>query len=206
MPGRVFLTWPLGKVAAALGWPVPDLPGDPPRRNIAPGQEVLALTPEGLTRMRWGMIPVGRVNARGRPVMEMIVNARSETVFGKPAFAEVGRAVLPVNGWHEWTGEGRGKTALRITLGDPDALLLFAAISDVWTAPGRARLCQLTTVTCPPNAELRPIHDRMAVILAPADLSAWLTGPPEVAAALMRPLAEGRLKIEPAADVDWDAL
>ena len=45
-----------------------------------------------LTRMRWGMIPVGRVNARGRPVMETIVNARSETVFEKSAFQGVGRA------------------------------------------------------------------------------------------------------------------
>lgn len=105
MPGRVFLTTPVQQVARVLGVSADAVAEEPPRRNIAPGQAVLALTATGLRRMRWGMIPVGRVNARGRPVMETIINARSETVFGKTAFADVGRAVLPVDGWYEWTGE-----------------------------------------------------------------------------------------------------
>ena len=80
MPGRLFLTRPMDEIGAVLGRD--DLPDQPPRRNIAPGQEVLVLTAGGPQMMRWGMIPVGRTNARGRPVMETIVNARSETLFG----------------------------------------------------------------------------------------------------------------------------
>ena len=57
--------------------------------------------------MRWGMIPVGRVNARGRPVMETIVNARSETLFEKTAFQGVARCLVPADGWYEWTGAVR---------------------------------------------------------------------------------------------------
>ena len=83
MPGRLFLTRSAIEIAGELG--VRDVPADPPRHNIAPGQEVLVLTLEGVQRMRWGIIPVGRKNARGRPVMEMIINARSETVFDKSA-------------------------------------------------------------------------------------------------------------------------
>ena len=80
MPGRMFLERPLTDVASVLG--IDDVPRDEiPRRNISPGEEVIVCTPgHRLERMRWGMIPVGRVNARGRPVLDTIINARSETV------------------------------------------------------------------------------------------------------------------------------
>ncbi|MCB1343513.1 MAG: SOS response-associated peptidase [Pseudooceanicola sp.] len=202
MPGRVFLTTPLHEIAALFG--VEPLADEPPRRNIAPGQQVVALTPEGMQHMRWGMIPVGRVNARGRPVMETIVNARSETVFDKSAFAGTGRAVLPVDGWYEWTGKTRRKTAWRIRSAD-GAPLFFAAITDTWTAPGGPVVPQIATVTCEPNADVRPVHHRMAVILAPSDVALWLAGPEAEAAALMRPWPDGRLLVAEAAAVDWEA-
>jgi|GEM_PF-5576020 len=105
MPGRLFLTRPMAEVAAWLAGTGPVLsdavtkdpfPNDPPRYNIAPGQQVICRTARGLEHARWGMIPVGRVNARRRPVMETILNARSGTVFDKMAFA----------GWHTLRGQG----------------------------------------------------------------------------------------------------
>ena len=116
MPGRLFL----------ISDPcLPNVAAPPPRRNIKPGEMVWTLTADGPREMRWGMIPVGRVNARGRPVMETIINARSETVFDKSAFAGVQRAVVPADGWYEWTGEKRRKTPWQITRKD-NALLWFA--------------------------------------------------------------------------------
>ena len=155
---------------------------------------MVALTALGLTRMRWGIIPVGRVNARGRPVMETIINARSETVFDKSAFDGVGRAVLPVSGWYEWTGEKRRKTAWRITPKSGE-FLWFAAITDIWIAPGGLQVPQLATVTCEPNTDVKPIHHRMAVILETADIPLWLTGQAEDVSHLMRPWPDGRLQI-----------
>lgn len=204
MPGRVFLTEPPAALAAALGVSPDPVSEEPARLNIAPGQDVVALSANGLMRMRWGIIPVGRVNARGRPVMETIVNARSETVFDKTAFAGVGRAILPVNGWYEWTGEKRRKTAWRITPRD-GGLLYFAAISDVWQAPGGQRLHQLAPVTCAPSGDVRDVHHRMAVILDKADIAAWLHAPDAEAQQLMRPWPDGRLTVEPAAGIDWTA-
>ncbi|MEM8536487.1 MAG: SOS response-associated peptidase [Pseudomonadota bacterium] len=163
MPGRYFLT----EDVAGLD--------EPPRYNVSPGQEVITQTADGFQRMRWGMIPVGRVNARGRPVMETIVNARSETVFDKSAFADVQRAVVPANGWYEWTGEARRKQPWRITRKD-GALLWFAAIYDIWAAPGGLQVHQVATVTCPPSADVRDIHHRMGVILTDDQRQAWLTG------------------------------
>lgn len=204
MPGRVFLTSSPEEIAEALGVSADPVADEPPRRNIAPGQHVVALTETGLGRMRWGMIPVGRVNARGRPVMETIVNARSETVFDKSAFDGVGRAVLPVNGWYEWTGEKRRKAAHRIVPKDDD-FLFFAAISDAWTAPGGKIVKQLATVTCEPSGDVRDIHHRMAVILRADDIQTWLTGDPDQASKLMVPWPDGKLHVEEAHDVDWTA-
>ena len=150
------------------------------------------------------MIPVGRVNARGRPVMETIVNARSETVFSKSAFTGVGRCVVPADGWYEWTGDKRRKTAWRIGL-KSGAVMGFAAISDVWNGPGGIEVPQVATVTCVPNADVEPIHHRMGVILSPEEFGVWLEGSEEEAATLMRALPNGVLEIAEAGDVDWSA-
>lgn len=201
MPGRFFLTTPMPEIADWIGADVGAVAEETPRRNIAPGQEVVCLTEQGFQRMRWGIIPVGRKNARGRPVMETIVNARSETVFDKSAFDGVGRAVVIVDGWYEWTGEKRRKTAWRIFGPEP---LIFAAITDVWAAPGGREVAQVATVTCAPNADVAPIHHRMGVLLRREDVSLWLNGSEADVTPLMVPWPKGLLTIEQAIDVDWD--
>jgi putative SOS response-associated peptidase YedK len=203
MPGRLFLTTPLEALCARFG-ATTTLAAQPARRNMAPGQEIVVLTPaREIVAMRWGIVPVGRVNARGRPVMEVIVNARSETVFQKSAFKGTGRAVIPVDGWYEWTGETRRKKAWRISGADGQPLA-FAAITDVWTAPGGKVLPQAAPVTCAPNADVAAVHDRMGVLLDPEGVAVWLDGSTDEAAALARPWPVGRLKIEEAVGVDWD--
>ncbi|MBO9397338.1 SOS response-associated peptidase [Shimia sp. R9_2] len=202
MPGRFFLTTTMRDVGQWVSADASAVEDEPPRRNIAPGQEVVCLTSSGFQRMRWGIIPVGRVNARGRPVMETIINARSETVFDKSAFEGTGRAVIIVDGWYEWTGEARRKTAWLISGDEP---LIFAAITDVWKAPGGREVRQVAAVTCAPNADVAPIHHRMGVLLEKQDVPLWLEGSPEEVGPLMVPWPDGRLKIEEASDVDWDA-
>lgn len=213
MPGRLFLETPLRVLAdraSAAGLPGSWVEGeraedDPPRRNIQPGQQVAVLTAEGWRRMRWGIVPVGRVNARGRPVMETIINARSETVFSKTAFDGVGRAAMPADGWYEWTGQTRRKTAWRLASGD-GAPLWFAAITDAWAPPGGGtKLWQVAAVTCEPSKQVAEIHHRMGVLLREPDLPTWISGSEEEAAALARPWPEGALSIEEARDVDWSA-
>ena len=203
MPGRFFLTDPMSALEDALGVSAGAIGNEPARCNIAPGQEIVVFNGT-LSRMRWGIVPVGRVNARGRPVMEQIINARSETVFDKSAFEGVGRAVIPVNGWYEWTGEKRKKTAWRIASKE-HGFLYFAAITDVWTAPGGLRVPQVAAVTCAPNADVAPIHHRMGVLLERDDLPVWMGDDLEAAKSLMVPWPEGRLEISQARDVNWDA-
>ena len=175
MPGRVFLTDPPDVIAATLGEVVAPIADEKPRYNIAPGQEVVALTVAGLTRMRWGMIPVGRVNARGRPVMKTIVNARSETVFDKSAFAGVGRAVLPVNGWYEWTGEKGQKTPHAVLSNSNENTLWFAGLASRWD-----ELLTCTIMTRAANADVADIHHRMPVILNLDERELWLSDSDQV--------------------------
>ncbi len=204
MPGRLILETPVAAVAAFLGVEAGAVADEPVRRNIAPGQEVVTCAEGRLQRMRWGMIPVGRVNARGRPVMETIVNARSETVFEKSAFAGVRRAIVPADGWYEWTGAVRRKTAWRIGRKDGRPLA-FAAIWDVWTAPGGRELRQVATLTCAPNADVTKVHNRMGVLLEPAQFPQWLDGDEDAAKALLGPCPEGLLEVREAVGVDWSA-
>jgi len=202
MPGRFFLTSPTTEIATHLGADAGGL-NEPPRSNISPGQDIIVGLPKRvLSKMRWGIIPVGRVNARGRPVMETVINARSETVFAKSAFDGVRRCLVPVDGWYEWTGEKRHKTAWRIArvTGEP---IVFAGIYDVWHGPGGTRLPQVATLTCAPSADVRDIHHRMGVILAPEDFGTWLTGSQDQASLLMQPLTDGSLVVEEARKVDW---
>ena len=175
MPGRVYLTSDQTAIAEHMGAIVQ---GEitMPRLDLAPGEEMHVMTPDRVLQpMRWGMIMSGRTNARRRPVMETIVNARSETVFQKSAFKGVSRGLVPVNGWYGWTGKPRRKIRWRIRRAD-EGLLVFAAIFDVWTAPGGIEVPQVATITCEPNDLIRPIHHRMGAILEPDDWEPWLAG------------------------------
>lgn len=59
----------------------------------------------------------------------------------------------------------------------------------------RVTACILTTEA---NELLAPIHDRMPVIIDPADFSAWLDSKatPEAVASLLRPYPAGRMVAE----------
>ena len=172
-----------------------------PRANIKPGQDIAVLTDQGWSMMRWGIIPVGRVNARGRPVMETLINARSETVLNKTAYQGVKRAIVPISGWYEWTGEKRKKTPWNLSLKSGDPLVL-AAIWDTWNGPGGVTLDQVATLTQEPNKDVAPIHHRMGVFLEGVDIDQWLTGDGAVPT---KTLGEGLLRIEKETGVDWNA-
>ena len=193
----------MADLGAALDVPTGIGGDEPVRDNIAPGQEIVVFDGT-LRRMRWGIVPVGRVNARGRPVMEQIINARSETVFDKSAFDGVGRAVIPVNGWYEWTGEKRRKTAWRLAP-KGGGFLYFAAITDVWTAPGGLEVPQVAAGTCAPNTDVAAIQHRMGVLLTRDSLDVWMGDDLGAAKALMEPWPVGQLEIIEAKGVNWDA-
>ena len=52
----------------------------------------------------------------------------------------------------------------------------FAGLWDVWTNPGGERIESCTIITTAANAVIKPLHDRMPLIIAPDDYRDWLTG------------------------------
>ncbi|HYX77867.1 MAG TPA: SOS response-associated peptidase [Solirubrobacterales bacterium] len=149
------------------------------RYNIAPTDPVLAVrrARDGRReagRLRWGLVP-GRWAERrsGGP----LINARVETLRQQGAFAESfreRRCLIPADGFYEWRKDEAGSTPLWISRSDSD-LFAFAGI---WAAlparDGSAELHSCAIVTCEPNELIRPLHDRMPVVLMPELEARWL--------------------------------
>ena len=75
--------------------------------------------------------------------------------------------------------------------------MAFAGLWQDWRGPeGWISTCAI--VTCPANAVLAPIHDRMPVVVAPEDFALWLGEAGPGAARLMVPAPEEALVAEPA--------
>ena len=103
-----------------------------------------------------------------------MINLRSESVATRPAFRDAfrrRRCLVPADGFYEWApGSGR-RQAFHITRKDGRAL----AFAGLWEPAGRGEAPAAAVIlTTEPNDLLRPIHDRMPVIVDPADYDRWL--------------------------------
>jgi putative SOS response-associated peptidase YedK len=79
-------------------------------------------------------------------------------------------------GWdlYEWRREGKGKVPMRIAMKDRQ-LFTFAGLWDVWRGdPDGGELYTFTIITTNANALLRPIHNRMPVIIDRLASNHWL--------------------------------
>jgi len=162
-----------------------------PRYNVAPTQPVPAArgsTGARIESLRWGLVPFF---AKDPSIGSRMINARSETVAEKPAFREPfreRRCLVLADGFYEWRKNPDGKTKtpihLRLRGGRPFA---FAGLWDRWRPRGPAagagdgaggsgeEILSCTILTTEPNEFVRPIHDRMPVMLVDADAAArWL--------------------------------
>jgi putative SOS response-associated peptidase YedK len=178
-----------------------------PRYNIAPTDPVLAVRPNEhgqreLGRLRWGLFPGRWAERRSGPPL---INARAETLGRQPAFAESfreRRCLIPADGFYEWRDAESGKTPVWISLADGE-LFAFAGI---WAAlpsrDGSADLHSCAIVTCEPNELIRPIHDRMPVVLTPDAEARWLEpdAREEEVASLLVPAPEDLLVVREVVD------
>ena len=176
MCGRYSLTTPVEAVGRLFE--VAERPNLPPRYNIAPSQEAPGVHSDAaggrvLAPMRWGLIPSWAKEAK---IGYRMINARAETVAEKPAYRSAfrhRRCLVPADGFYEWRKLGTSKQPYRITRAD-GAPFAFAGLWERWRAPDGALIDSFTIITTVANDLLRPIHDRMPVILDPADHGPWL--------------------------------
>jgi putative SOS response-associated peptidase YedK len=158
-----------------------------PRYNIAPGQDVLAIRLEDGERvacmLHWGLVPFW---AKDPKIGYKTINARAETVATKPAFRDAfkkRRCLVIATGFYEWRSEGKQKQPYHIRMVDGRAFA-FAGLWEGWTDKETGEHIASCTILVTEASELvAPIHDRMPVILAPADYDAWLSPKTDLAVA-----------------------
>lgn len=121
-----------------------------PRYNIAPSQTILGVCSDNAERvqpMRWGI--------------DGKINARAERLGGRLQQ----RCIVFADGFYEWDVQG----PVYFTLPDGEPF----ALAGIWKNEPAGRACVL--VTCDPNDLVRPVHNRMPVLLSGERLEAWLS-------------------------------
>ncbi len=204
MCGRVTLSMEWDRLAFILShdYDMEALPKDPeyrPDYNIAPGRELISLIANpksGRIRaglMNWTYVPFARKTKEGdRPFT--LINARAETLDSKPSFADSFRkrpCLVPVEGFFEWQKKDGDKLPYHFRPTD-DGLLylagLYTKMPDSLLTPEMNPFGFLI-ITTEANELMRPIHDRMPVLLTPEQANTWLdiTRSPEERKALLAP-------------------
>ncbi len=150
-----------------------------PRYNIAPSQPIAVVPNTGdyrLDHFVWGMITFW---AKDPKIGNRMINARSETLAEKPSFKapyKYRRCLILTSGFYEWQKQAGSKSKLphfiRLKHGKPFA---FAGLWDRWNAPDGSEILSTTIITTQPNDFIKPIHNRMPVILPPSAYERWLT-------------------------------
>jgi putative SOS response-associated peptidase YedK len=176
MCGRFTLQIPPDLLAEIFG--ILEIPVFPARYNIAPTQQALVIRQAGDGRnhcalMRWGLIPSW---AKDPSIGNRMINARSETVVGKPAFRRAvrrSRCIVPASGFYEWREEGGKKSPHFIRLKDSSPIF-FAGLWERWKSPQGEAVDSFTILTTQANSLISSLHERMPVILKPEATPLWL--------------------------------
>jgi putative SOS response-associated peptidase YedK len=174
------------------------------RFNGAPGQEhwVIRRHPEtggySIDRLSWGLIPHWCSDPEGgrRPI-----NAKAETVDSLPSFRDAyrrRRCLIPVDSFFEWQavkGSAKQPYAIGMKSGEPFAL---AGIWENWRRPGTEEWMRtFAIITTNANGLVRPIHERMPVIIPIIEYDRWLSPLDPDPHDLLRPFPSEPLRMWP---------
>jgi putative SOS response-associated peptidase YedK len=160
--------------------------------NVAPTNDVYGVVADSDGNLRlelfhWGLIPIW---AKDRKIGAKMINARAESLAEKPAYKGIfrkHRCLIPMDGFYEWkagTVDGpvtaKGKPAkqpmyFQSANGEP---LAVAGLWTAWRDPAAGKdgewLHSTTVITTSANSTMRPVHDRMPVILPRSLWAEWL--------------------------------
>jgi putative SOS response-associated peptidase YedK len=197
---------------------VSSLPDLVPRYNIAPTQNVLVIrasTERPAEReaiwMRWGLIPFW---AKDLSIGSQLINARAETVSEKPAFRTAfakRRCLIAADGFYEWQKLSTGRKQPWWIHQPNETPFAMAGLWETWTErnsedsaldadqPATPRIITSCTIlTTEASNDVRPLHDRMPVILPPDAWQVWLgaSASPGQLRDCLKPLSAGSLQMD----------
>ncbi|HMP92753.1 MAG TPA: SOS response-associated peptidase [Phnomibacter sp.] len=209
MCGRYSFFTPIPDIELTLGVKAVEWAEWQARYNAAPTQMMPVITnefPDIIQFFRWGLVPKW---AKDIGIGSKMINTRAESIVEKPAFRNIfkyRRCLVLADGYYEWqaatevqqTAKGSKqkitKHPYRIHLPGNEVMLL-AGLWDTW----RGELNSFSIITCPPNADVAPIHDRMPVILSHKEARLWLSNdlPVEQLLSFLKPAPVGLLHFYP---------
>lgn len=174
MCGRFTLNIPPQVLAKIYG--LVEIPQYEPRYNIAPSQPVAAIRHIGdhnnLDFLKWGLLPSWFEDITHAPI-----NARSETVHEKPTFQHAikyNRCIVPASGFYEWLPQGDDHKQPYYFRLSNSSVMGLAGLWERRKAEDGSEVETCCILTTAANEIMKPIHDRMPVILQPEDYNFWL--------------------------------
>jgi putative SOS response-associated peptidase YedK len=176
MCGRFTLHTPESRIREAFNLEQTTPLGLKPRYNIAPSQQVPIVrdtdTGREMATARWGLVPHWSKEPKTR---YSTINARIESVAEKPAYRtpfKRQRCLIPADGFFEWKVVNGQKIPHHIRMRDGDVFAL-AGLWDRWEGDGES-LESCSIIVMPANEVMKPLHERMPTIIAPAHYDLWL--------------------------------
>ncbi|MBT8441008.1 MAG: SOS response-associated peptidase [Gammaproteobacteria bacterium] len=147
------------------------------RYNIAPSSFVVALRAGGDETLepavlKWGLVPSW---AKDPAIGNRMINARAETAHEKPSFRSAfkrRRCVILADGFYEWHREGDHKTPYFIALPERRPFGM-AGLWEHWQDSEGSELQTCTILTTAANDAIKPLHDRMPIILPAEGVRRW---------------------------------
>lgn len=213
MCGRYSLTASRQALEALLGVIVEE--DFPPRYNIAPSQPILTILagetpPPGSNRpdrlavlVRWGFIPSWVKEPETWP---MVFNIRSETAAEKKSFLPAlnhRRALVPASGFYEWRRTGKDHKQAYWIRPRNGGIITFAGLTETWSSAAGGEIDTGAILTTYANNAMRPIHERMPVVVRPEDHARWLNckkNLPREVADILRPVPDDFFEAIPVSD------
>lgn len=137
--------------------------------------------PDTIQVYTWGLVPSWvKSPTQASEIRSNTLNARSDTVFGKPSFRtaiRMRRCLVPADGFYEWRELGGKKYPYFIYLKDRD-IFSMAGIWEEWTDTGTGEIWKtFSIITTDANPLMEKIHNtkkRMPVILTREQEMDWI--------------------------------
>ncbi|MBN1495418.1 MAG: SOS response-associated peptidase, partial [Spirochaetes bacterium] len=177
-----------------------------PTYNITPGSNILSIIMRDSKRLlvdfKWGLVPAW---AKDPSIGQKMINARGETVSQKPSFRKafkLRRCLIVASGFYEWKGEGKIKIPYYIRLASNQPFG-FAGLYETWISREGMELHSCTIITTEANDVMKPIHDRMPVIIPRRKEDLWISSAtsPDEAQGLLMPYQDEEMTAYPVSTI-----
>jgi putative SOS response-associated peptidase YedK len=174
MCGRASLTASPEEIEEAFG--LSGAPAVSPRYNIAPSEPMLVVRSGEAGRresalLRWGLVRPGSEYAKAPinlPLERAAKGAMRATLRDR-------RCIVPLTGFYEWKRAGKAKQPFNVKRKD-GKVFGVAGLWDRLEGGDADPLESCLVLTTEANGVVRPIHERMPVILDPTSYLDWLDG------------------------------